>query len=347
MNANRTSVGEEETEEIEPAVYDPYYPSVKTRNNSSFTGKNKSNNNSIDRDEPASPISDPSLAVPDFLRNSRSNTGNRSSVMIDKNNPAHIPINPRLTAFDERPKTVLPAKKEVSETLEVESDDTKTMYKENGTRSLNSSKKDLVDPQLSNIKERIEVQENGSQSKDNIVEKQEQRTSVTSPSERHISINNDQRASSPSERQTLIINDPVMSRQSSMQVESNSRAIEMLLEQNTKLHQEIEDAKKQIAQLQQTKIKYDYVVTKAYKKVKEIMAENQELKSELTKTQLELGTLTSKLEAIQSVFGGAIQTPISSPQQSASRSATTAANLRLKEKLSSSERSLHQSAKDS
>eukprot|EP00834_Sanchytrium_tribonematis_P000818 NODE_16_length_49026_cov_1.035992.p13 type:complete len:296 gc:universal NODE_16_length_49026_cov_1.035992:37164-36277(-) len=292
--------------------------------------------------------------------------------------PTHIPLHPRLTAFDENQRSSNrkqifndPLSEPNEEEQEVDKiDDTKTMFrdleKEEEQRARNSANNDNeteanirdsvatiakkrsvssnndVDP-IQNIKPELNIDED--KEKLDSAKTVEPKAIETSQTPSPTSLTSEKRQSQPSptseKRQSLA--SPI----TELRPDPNVRAIEMLVEQNTKLHQDLEEAKRQIAQLQQTKIKYDYVVTKAYKKVKEIMAENQELRSELGKTQSDLLTLTTKLEAIQSVFGGTTLTSASSQILATDKRPPSAATqLRLKEKLNGSERSLHQPARD-
>ena len=312
-----------------------YFPSV--RSNSSFASKKNV------EEQPMNAI-DPTLAIPEFLRNSRSNSSNRASVLIERINPTYIPISPRLTAFDETQKPQVVIKKQIEEIRPSDydnyetgkSDDTQTMFRElenekKAEESKSEQEENVADSvaTISNTRP-MPVQIALSEIKVQKIQEATQEV-ITTP------------RIDPVIAKSQPVNEPILSRQQSKadveRVESNARAIEMLLEQNTKLHQELEEAKKQIVQLQQTKIKYDYVVTKAYKKVKEIMAENQDLKTDLTRNQTELISLSTKLEAIQSVFGGGSGHP------TLSKSPTAVNQLRLKEKLGS-EKSLNHLARD-
>eukprot|EP00835_Amoeboradix_gromovi_P001315 NODE_57_length_25931_cov_0.351037.p11 type:complete len:348 gc:universal NODE_57_length_25931_cov_0.351037:5642-4599(-) len=299
------------------------------------------------------PEFDPSQAVPDFLRNSRSN---RASVNLDRTSPIYIPISPRLTAFDEKRR---------QDTLENREKD------DPFSRRIQSAKLEEEDDD-SNIRDSVATIPNAQGkggSRVNSGAKEDERVSsrVISGAKEELERSGNRTISGAKEEhtersehieelkttRTPSNNEQVLSRQHSYaldveRVESNSRAIEILLEQNTRLHLELEESKRQVAQLQQTKIKYDYVVTKAYKKVKEIMAENQELRTELGKTQYELIQLTGKLETIQSVFGGNAISPTPNTNMSSKPLATAATQLRLKERLntSGSDRSLHQLSRD-
>ena len=321
-----------------------YAPVPKSRNNSNFATKPLvlqplQPASAQSTFEPQSSPVDPNLAIPDFLRNSRSN--NRSSVNMDR--PGHIPltpVGPRLTAFEEPKKKesvdrpLIEAVQQLDDLQQNDkSDDTKTMFME--LENDKSYVKEDLEENLSNIRDSVATiskkRSNSDQPMENTqmeVKREDTVPSVEIKLENKLEVKEEPKLELEHKEEPQIIR------------QDNSRAIEMLLEQNAKLHQEWEESKKQVAQLQQTKIKYDYVVTKAYKKVKEIMAENQELRAELALTKSDLSSMTTKLEAIQSVFGG----PAIAPQP---RLSTAAQQLRLKEKLNSSERSLHQpTAKD-